>query len=85
MIWITIWIQNKILIFKCPIFNVLSILILIVFIALNIHLKTDSRCTKQKKQKTLIINLRHCRGEGYNEILGKAEIGVDMLVQRDTV
>ena len=30
-----------------------------IFIALNHHLRTDSRGTKQKKQRTIIINLRH--------------------------
>ena len=32
------------------------------FIVLNLHLKTDSRCTKQKKQRTIIINQRHKEG-----------------------
>ena len=54
-----------------------------IFIALNLHLKTDSRHTIQKKQKTMIINLRHSRGQHHREKLGKAEIRVDMLVQRE--
>ena len=56
-----------------------------IFIVFNLHLKTDSRCTKEKKQqqKTIIINLRHSRGQRHGEKLGKAEIRVDMLVQRD--
>ena len=53
-----------------------------IFIALNLHLKTDSRRTKQKKQRTIIIDLRHSRGQHHGEILGKVEIRVDMLVLR---
>ena len=53
------------------------------FIALNLHRKTDSRCTKQKKQRTIIINLRHSRSQRHGEISEKAEIRVDILVQRD--
>ena len=49
----------------------------------SFHLKTDSRHTKQKMQKTIIINLRHSRSQSHGEKLEKAEIKVDMLVQRD--
>ena len=54
-----------------------------IFIALNLHLKTDSRHTIQKKQKPIITNLRHSPSQHHGEILGKAEVRVDMLVQRD--
>ena len=54
-----------------------------IFIALNLHLKTDSRHTKQKKQKTIIINLRHSKGQCHREKPGKAEVSLDILVQRD--
>ena len=50
-----------------------------IFIVLNLHLKTDSRHTKQKKQETIIINLTHSRGQRHGERPGKAEIMVDML------
>ena len=38
-----------------------------ISIAPNFHLKTDSRHTKQKKQKTIIINLRHSNGQCHEE------------------
>ena len=50
-----------------------------IFIALNFCLKTDSRHTKQKRQKTLITNLRHSRGQCHGEKLRKSKIRVDML------
>ena len=37
-----------------------------IFIAPNLYPKTDSRCTKQK-QKTVIINLRHSKGQRHGE------------------
>ena len=51
-----------------------------IFIALNLHLKTDSCRTKQKKQKTTIINLRQAGVGAKGEKLGKAENRVDMIV-----
>ena len=36
-------------------------LILKVFLVFNLHLKTDSRQTKQKKQRTKIISQKHSR------------------------
>ena len=39
-----------------------------IFIALYLHdLKTDSRHIKQKKQKTIIINVRHSKGQQHGE------------------
>ena len=37
-----------------------------IFIAPNLYPKTDSRLTKQK-QKTVIINLRHSKGQRHGE------------------
>ena len=37
-----------------------------IFIAPNLYPKTGSRCTKQK-QKTVIINLRHSKGQRHRE------------------
>ena len=37
-----------------------------IFIAPNLYPKTDSRRTKQK-QKTVIINLRHSKGQRHGE------------------
>ena len=54
-----------------------------IFIVPNLHLKTHSRRIKQKKQKTIIINLRHSKGQCNGEKPGKAEVRVDMLVLRD--
>ena len=53
-----------------------------IFIAPNLHLKTDSRRTKQK-QKTIIIHLRHSKGQCQGEKPGKAKVRVDMLVRKD--
>ena len=53
-----------------------------IFIAPNLYLKTDSRRTKQN-QKTIIINLRHSKGQRHREKSGKAKVRVDTLVQRD--
>ena len=53
-----------------------------IFIAPNLQLKTDSRCTKQKQQKTIIIDLRHCKRQRHREKPGKVEVRVDMLVQK---
>ena len=50
------------------------------FIVLNLHLKAGSRCTKQKKQNTIIIKMRQSKGQRHLEKLGKAQIRVDMLV-----
>ena len=38
-----------------------------ILVALNFHLKTDSRRTIQEKQKTIIINLRHKQGQRHGE------------------
>ena len=54
-----------------------------IFIALNLHLKINSRCTIQKKQKNIMINRRHHRGQHHGKRLEKTEIRVDMLLQRD--
>ena len=53
-----------------------------IFIAPNLHLKTDSRRNKQK-QKTIIINLGHSKGQRHEEKPVKAKVRVDMLVRRD--
>ena len=53
-----------------------------IFIAPNLHLKTDSRRDKQK-EKTIIINLGHSKGQCHGEKPGKANVRVDMLVRRD--
>ena len=47
-----------------------------VFIALNLHLKTDSK----QKPETIIINLRHSKGQHHGEKPGRAKVRVDMLV-----
>ena len=54
-----------------------------IFIALNLHLKRDSRGTKPRKQKTLMIYLRQIKGWGRREKPGEGEIRVCMHVQRD--
>ena len=53
-----------------------------IFIAPNLYLKTDSRRTKQK-QKAVIINLRHSKGQCHGDKSGKAKVRADMLVRRD--
>ena len=42
-----------------------------IFIALNLHLKTDPRHNKLKKQRTIIISLGHIKGRCHGEKLGK--------------
>ena len=42
---------------------------------LNLHLRTDSWGTKQKKQKTIIINLRHSRGQWHGVKREKQKLG----------
>ena len=39
----------------------------IIFIALNLHLKTDYMCTKEKRQRTTTINVRHRKGQRKRE------------------
>ena len=54
-----------------------------IFIAPNLHLMTDSRCTKQK-QETIIIILRHSRGRHHGKKKpGRKKARVGMLVQRE--
>ena len=50
-----------------------------IFIALNRHLKTDSRRTKPKKQRNIIMSLGHSKGRRHGKKPGKGEIRVDML------
>ena len=54
-----------------------------IFIVLNLHLKTDSRGTKPKKQRTIIMSMGHSKGRRHGEKPEKGEIRVDILVQRD--
>ena len=54
-----------------------------IFTAPNLHQKQTLGTPIRKKQKTIIINLRHSKSQRNGQIPGKAEIRVDMLVQRD--
>ena len=51
-----------------------------IFIAPILHIKTDSW---HAKQKTIIINLRHSKGQHHAKRPGKMEIRMDMLVRTD--
>ena len=54
-----------------------------IFISLNPLLKTGSRRTKLKKQKTITISLGHSKGQHQGEKWEKEKLRVDILVQRD--